>query len=57
VLLDCPVGSAETHLEALVDASLLAAVPAEGVGDTRYRMHDLVRLYARERAMVEESAG
>ncbi|GCB49297.1 NB-ARC domain-containing protein [Streptomyces sp. NL15-2K] len=57
VLLDCPVGLAETHLEALVDASLLAAVPAEGVGGTRYRMHDLVRLYARERAMVEESAG
>jgi hypothetical protein len=57
-LLDCPVGLAETHLEALVDASLLAAVPGEGTGGTTtYRMPDLVRLYARERAGSEEATG
>jgi tetratricopeptide (TPR) repeat protein len=38
-------------LEDLVDAHLLEAVPTPG----RYRFHDLLRLYARERVQEEES--
>ncbi|WP_405146229.1 tetratricopeptide repeat protein [Sphaerisporangium sp. NBC_01403] len=49
----------EDQLEALVDAQLVEFIPQEGgpgAGTrTRYRLHDLVRLYARERAMIEES--
>ncbi|MGI5430423.1 NB-ARC domain-containing protein [Streptomyces sp. CA-179760] len=56
-LLDCPVGLAETRLEALVDASLLTAVPGEDTAvPATYRMPDLVRLYARERADEEARA-
>jgi DNA-binding SARP family transcriptional activator/tetratricopeptide (TPR) repeat protein len=44
-LLDAPEPAAERMLERLVDAQLLET-PAPG----RYRMHDLLRLYARERA-------
>ena len=44
-LLDAPEEAAERALERLVDAQLLEA-PAPG----RYRLHDLLRLYARELA-------
>ncbi|MCW3816377.1 tetratricopeptide repeat protein [Micromonospora sp. DR5-3] len=44
-LADLPVPVAERALEALVDAHLI-----ESAGDGRYRFHDIVRLYARERA-------
>jgi tetratricopeptide (TPR) repeat protein/Mrp family chromosome partitioning ATPase len=50
-LLDTPAGPARTHLEALVDARLVEA------GRARYRVHDLVRLYARERALEEDPEG
>jgi tetratricopeptide (TPR) repeat protein len=47
------------QLEALVDAQLVEFLPYEGAAGasapTRYRLHDLVRLFARERAMIEES--
>ncbi|MBW5420046.1 hypothetical protein GKQ77_00405 [Streptomyces sp. BG9H] len=60
VLLDCPVDVAEAYLEALVDASLLTTAPADGAEragrGARYRMHDLVQLYAWERAVAEGSA-
>ncbi|MEG8275806.1 NB-ARC domain-containing protein [Streptomyces sp. AHA2] len=56
-LLDCPADLADTHLEPLVDAGLLTAVPGEdGDATTTYRVPDLVRLYARERATAERSA-
>jgi tetratricopeptide (TPR) repeat protein/transcriptional regulator with XRE-family HTH domain len=43
-------------LRELVDHNLLDQLPVAGVpGGPRYRMHDLVRLYARERADAEES--
>ncbi|MFC4586819.1 tetratricopeptide repeat protein [Sphaerisporangium corydalis] len=47
----------EDQLEALVDAQLVEFIPLEGGAGTptRYRLHDLVRLYARERALIEES--
>ncbi|MEV5983943.1 tetratricopeptide repeat protein [Streptomyces sp. NPDC052051] len=44
-------GSAKRLLRALVKASLV-----ETVSDGRYRMHDLVRLHARERAVEVEPA-
>ncbi|MGW4321094.1 NB-ARC domain-containing protein [Streptomyces sp. NPDC004684] len=44
-------GGAKRHLRVLVRASLV-----EPMSDGRYRMHDLVRLHARERAAEEEPA-
>ncbi|WP_156301864.1 NB-ARC domain-containing protein [Streptomyces sp. e14] len=44
-------GGAKRHLRVLVRASLV-----EAMSDGRYRMHDLVRLHARERAAEEEPA-
>jgi DNA-binding SARP family transcriptional activator len=49
-LLRRPVDAGVHRLEALVDAQLLATVGADAAGQRRYRFHDLVRLYARERA-------
>ncbi|MBG6137714.1 AfsR/SARP family transcriptional regulator [Longispora fulva] len=48
-LLDIGVEEAEDLLELLVDAQLL-----EVVGGARYRFHDLIRVFARERALAEE---
>ncbi|MGH3373398.1 MAG: AfsR/SARP family transcriptional regulator, partial [Actinoallomurus sp.] len=50
-LLGVSVESARTRLEALVDAQLIGTT---GTDPTRYRFHDLVRLYARERAHEED---
>ncbi len=41
---------ADGLVEALVDAQLVEYVGVDAFGNLRYRMHDLVRLYARERA-------
>ncbi|HEX2315402.1 MAG TPA: tetratricopeptide repeat protein [Thermomonospora sp.] len=41
-------------LEALVDAQLVEYSGRDATGATRYRLHDLVRLYARERADKED---
>ncbi|MGN5632143.1 NB-ARC domain-containing protein [Streptomyces sp. AC154] len=49
VAADIDTGSAKRLLRVLAKASLV-----EAVGDGRYRVHDLVRLYARERAVEEE---
>ncbi|XVQ09195.1 ATP-binding protein [Spirillospora sp. CA-255316] len=43
------------HLEALVDAQLVECTGTDATGRMRYRLHDLVRLYARERAEREDS--
>jgi DNA-binding SARP family transcriptional activator/tetratricopeptide (TPR) repeat protein len=50
-LLDCPDQRVERILESLVDAHLLET-PEPG----RYRFHDLIGLYARERAEQDEGA-
>jgi tetratricopeptide (TPR) repeat protein len=42
------------HLEALVDAQLAEYSGQDATGEMRYRLHDLVRLYARERAEAED---
>lgn len=59
-ILETPLGDGITHLEALVDAQLLSVGAGIGAGDAgghyRYRFHDLVRLFARERAEAEETA-
>ncbi|KAB2339993.1 AfsR/SARP family transcriptional regulator [Actinomadura rudentiformis] len=52
-LLDVPPAEAQDHLEALIDAHLVSVVDVDATGRLRYRMHDLIRLYARERAEAE----
>ncbi|WP_412539200.1 BTAD domain-containing putative transcriptional regulator [Longispora sp. K20-0274] len=51
-LLDAP---AEAVLDALADAHLLDVDAPDGLGRVRYRLHDLVRLYAAERSLAEDS--
>ncbi|GLW09454.1 SARP family transcriptional regulator [Microtetraspora sp. NBRC 13810] len=46
---------AEDMLEQLVDASLVGVEGVDVTGQIRYRLHDLIRLFARERAAQEES--
>ncbi|TDC99495.1 AfsR/SARP family transcriptional regulator [Nonomuraea deserti] len=53
-LLDVPVRQAEREIETLVDAHLLNLTGTDETGRLRYRFHDLIRLYARERAQREE---
>ncbi|MBB2741871.1 UNVERIFIED_ORG: DNA-binding SARP family transcriptional activator/tetratricopeptide (TPR) repeat protein [Microbispora rosea subsp. rosea] len=55
--LDVTVREAETYADLLVDAQLLSCEGSDGNGRFRYRFHELVRLYARERAELEETAG
>jgi DNA-binding SARP family transcriptional activator/tetratricopeptide (TPR) repeat protein len=52
-LLDTDLDEAEDLLELLVDAQMLDAV-ATTVGATRYRFHDLIRVYAQERLAESE---
>ncbi|WP_436759604.1 AfsR/SARP family transcriptional regulator [Streptosporangium sp. V21-05] len=53
-LLDRPHEEGESYLELLVDAQLATISGIDSTGQARYRFHDLVRLYARERAEAEE---
>lgn len=53
-LMDVPKASAEQLVEALVDAQVVDSAGADAFGGLRYRLHDLVRLYAAERAAAEE---
>ncbi|MGC5009829.1 BTAD domain-containing putative transcriptional regulator [Streptosporangium sp. DT93] len=46
---------AERVLDHLVDTSLANVTDTDATGRARYRLHDLVRLFARERAYTEES--
>ncbi|MFI0453893.1 BTAD domain-containing putative transcriptional regulator [Actinomadura sp. 6N118] len=55
-LLDTTVQAAEELIDELIDTQLIDAAGQDAVGQTRYRFHDLVRLYARERAFEEESS-
>jgi tetratricopeptide (TPR) repeat protein len=45
---------AERELEQLVDASLVEVEGVDAIGQVRYRLHDLIRLFARERAEAED---
>ncbi|MBF8188886.1 tetratricopeptide repeat protein [Nonomuraea sp. K274] len=54
-LLDVSVRQAEREIETLVDAHLLNLAGTDETGRLRYRFHDLIRLYARERAQREDA--
>lgn len=53
-VLDVSLPEAERVIEHLVDAQLLDVAGDDLTGHTRYRFHDLIRVYARERALAEE---
>lgn len=53
-LLDIDVLDAERLMEDLVDAQFLEVVGVDQTGRLRYRLQNLMRLYARERAYAEE---
>jgi DNA-binding SARP family transcriptional activator/tetratricopeptide (TPR) repeat protein len=54
--LDASVAEAERMVERLADAQLLDFAGVDATGQVRYRFHDLVRLFACERAEAEDSA-
>ena len=55
-VLDLPLATAQRLLDDLVDAHLVEVLGADASGQVRHRFHDLVRLFARERADAEEPA-
>ncbi|MEV4760043.1 BTAD domain-containing putative transcriptional regulator [Micromonospora sp. NPDC049559] len=55
-LLGCGHQEAERITDALVDDNLLEFDSTGAAGEPRYRLHDLVRLFARERDTAEETA-
>ena len=55
-LLDVDVFEAESLMEDLVDAQFLEVVGVDGTGQLRYRLQNLLRLYARERGQTEDAA-
>jgi DNA-binding SARP family transcriptional activator/predicted negative regulator of RcsB-dependent stress response len=56
-MVDVSVPEGEDLVEELVDARLLEAAGRDATDQPRYRFHDLVRVYARERALAEEPPG
>jgi DNA-binding SARP family transcriptional activator len=56
-LLDTGMRQAEEALDRLADARLVEAACAGATGQARYRFHDLVRLYASERAEADQPPG
>ncbi|MFI2367420.1 ATP-binding protein [Streptomyces sp. NPDC018833] len=55
-LADLPTESAERYLEGLLDLELLETAGVDPLGNYRYRFHDLLRVFARERLQTDESA-
>jgi DNA-binding SARP family transcriptional activator len=55
-LVETSLAEAEELVEQLVDAQLVEFVGVDRMGGLRYRLHDLIRLYARECAALEEPA-
>ncbi len=53
-LLDTDPATAETVIEHLVDAHLVDYTFVDQTGHVRYRLHDLIRIYAREQAGRDE---
>ncbi|MEU1722090.1 BTAD domain-containing putative transcriptional regulator [Nonomuraea sp. NPDC005692] len=56
-LLGLPAREADAVLETLVARGMLTSTEIDVAGQPRYRLHDLLRVYARERAEAEEPAG
>jgi hypothetical protein len=55
-LLDVSALEAEEVADHLADAQLLDPIGDDSTGQLRYRFHDLLRLYARERLAAEETS-
>ena len=55
-LLDAADLVADDAVEQLVDAQLLTFARTDAAGQVRYQLHDLLRIYASERAQEEEDA-
>ncbi|MGH9211677.1 MAG: ATP-binding protein [Acidimicrobiales bacterium] len=53
-LLDITVDEATDLLDDLSTARLVEVIGPDPTGTVRYRLHDLIRLYARERAVAED---
>ncbi|MBX6722070.1 MAG: tetratricopeptide repeat protein, partial [Dactylosporangium sp.] len=56
-VLDTDPETAEAVLERLLDAQFVRYSRTDEVGQVRYQMHDLVRLFTSERALVEDEPG
>lgn len=56
-LLHTDPATAEARVETLVDAHLVQVAGRDPQGRLRYRLHDLLRVYARERLAAEEPPG
>lgn len=54
-LLGVPLNEARPHLERLIDAQLVNVAGTDATGGLRHRMHELIRLYARECAEAEDA--
>jgi len=54
-LLDVPVGMAADVVDELVDARLVTPLGKDCSGQERYQLHELTRVFARERAEAEEN--
>ncbi|GIG55661.1 SARP family transcriptional regulator [Longispora fulva] len=54
-LLDTTTAEAESLVDVLVDAHLVEPNGTDATGSPRYRLHDLVRLFARERAYATDT--
>jgi DNA-binding SARP family transcriptional activator/tetratricopeptide (TPR) repeat protein len=50
-------GPVDRELDLLVDAHLVEGLGRDGIGQARFRMHDLVAAFARERAADEDGPG
>ncbi|MFI9811232.1 AfsR/SARP family transcriptional regulator [Saccharothrix variisporea] len=53
-LLDIPTDDADLAIEALLDAHLMAVVTVDGVGQPRFRIHELIQIYGREQAAAAD---
>ncbi|WP_262379637.1 AfsR/SARP family transcriptional regulator [Nonomuraea sp. PA05] len=56
-LLGVPETEADKVIDHLMDAQLLDHVAVDAAGQARYRLHDLLRVYAAERAEAEDPPG
>jgi DNA-binding SARP family transcriptional activator len=54
-MLDVPVAKADYFADQLTDAQLLDCSGVDSDGQLHYRIHDLIRLFSRERADAEDS--
>ncbi len=55
-LLGVDPDTAEDHVEALVDARLVDTVGWDALGQTRYRLHDLLRVFGRDLGDADDAA-